>query len=154
MSFRRVGRLGTAGALAAAAFGASVVFTPSSASAAVDWQCHGTAVKRCAAVYWDRTADTYAARAKIIDVAGGGSYQVKVTNVKLRRFNGDGFITVRSADDYDGWHDTQDSAGTTAVDPCRWPTNSFVVVATFNWRGASAGQETWKPNMSWGHACN
>ncbi|CCK29432.1 putative secreted protein [Streptomyces davaonensis JCM 4913] len=153
MGLKRVGRLGTAGALVAAAFGASVVFTPASASAAVDWQCHGTAVKRCAVVYWDRTNDTYKARAKIVDVEGGRSYQVKVTNVKLRRFNGEGWITVRSADDYDGWHDTQDTAGTSAVDPCRWPTNSFGAVATFSWRGASTGQETWSPDTAWGHAC-
>ncbi|WP_326685781.1 MULTISPECIES: hypothetical protein [unclassified Streptomyces] len=154
MRLKRVGRLGTTGALVAAAFGASIVFTPSSASAASDWKCHGTAVKRCATVWWDETADTYRARAKITDAAGGGTYKVAVSNVKLQRTSGADLITVRTARDDDGWHDTEDLAGTTTIDPCTWPRESFRVVATFSWKGTGSGKETWRPNNSWGHLCD
>jgi hypothetical protein len=155
MRFKRVGRFGTIGALVAAALGASIVFTPSSASAASEWKCYGTQVKRCATVWWDETDDTYRARAKITDVAGGGSFQVAVTDVKLRRSNGTGgYVTLRSTDDHDGWHDTQDLAATTAVDPCNFPRLSYTVVATFRWRGADSGQRTWSPDMAWTHYCD
>ncbi|MFI6119420.1 hypothetical protein ACIBCU_06135 [Streptomyces sp. NPDC051064] len=154
MRFKRVGRFGTTGALVAASLGASIVLTPSSASAESAWECYGTQVKRCAAVWWDETADTYRARAKITDVAGGGSYQVKVTDVKLQRFSGSGWVTLRTAADGDGWKDTEDLAGTTTVDPCRWPTSSFGVVATFSWKGASSGEKTWRPDNSWALLCD
>ncbi|MEV1084995.1 hypothetical protein AB0I98_43425 [Streptomyces sp. NPDC050211] len=153
MRLKRVGRFGTTGALVAAALGASIVFTPSSASAVSEWKCYGTQVKRCATVWWDEAADTYRARAKITDVAGGGSYQVKVTNVKLLRFNGSENVTVRAAADTDGWHATEDWAGTTAVNPCDWD-QSFSVVATFSWRGAASGEKTWSPNTGWSHMCD
>ncbi|MFE7113749.1 hypothetical protein ACFU98_47510 [Streptomyces sp. NPDC057575] len=155
MGLKRAGRFGTAGAVVAGALGASVVITPSSASAASDWHCYGTAVKRCATVWWDEAANTYRARAKITDVAGGGSYQVKVTNVKLQRTSSSGgYVTVRSAKDYDGWHGTEDLAGTSTVNPCAWPGQSFSVVATFSWKGASVGEKTWRPNNAWGHLCS
>ncbi|MCT9075151.1 hypothetical protein [Streptomyces fulvoviolaceus] len=158
MRLKRVGRFGTTGALVAAALGASIVFTPSSASASSDWYCYGTQVKRCATVWWDETADTYRARAKITDVDGGGSYQVKVTDVKLQNFsntaNGWAWVTVRSAKDYDGWHDTADLAATVTVDPCDWPNPTFRPVATFSWKGASSGEKTWSPDTSWGHNCD
>ncbi|TMR88766.1 hypothetical protein [Nonomuraea basaltis] len=146
----------TTGALVAAALGASILITPSPASATSDWvwKCYGTQVKRCATVVWDQTADTFRARAKITDVAGGGSYQVKVTNVKLLRTNRSDYVTVRSAKDYDGWHDTEDSAATVTVDPCSFPGESFTVVATFSWKGASSGEKTWRPNQAWGHLCD
>ncbi|GAA2628520.1 hypothetical protein [Streptomyces vastus] len=144
----------TTGALVAAALGASIVITPSSASAASDWECYGTQVKRCATVWWDETADTFRARAKITDVAGGGSYQVKVTNVKLLRTSSSDWVTVRSAKDYDGWHGTEDLAGTSTVNPCSRPRESFSVVATFSWKGASSGEKTWRPNHAWGHLCD
>lgn len=143
----------TTGALVAAALGASILITPSSASAASDWKCYGTQVKRCATVWWDQTTDTYRARAKITDVAGGGSYQVKVTDVKLLRINKSDYVTVRSAKDHDGWHDTEDSAATVTVDPCS-PEQSYAVVATFSWKGASSGEKTWRPNQAWGHVCD
>ncbi|MEU6676657.1 hypothetical protein [Streptomyces sp. NPDC046853] len=152
MGLKRVGRLATTGALVASALGASIVFTPSSASAASEWQCYGTQVKRCATVWWDEAKDTYRARAKITDVAGGGSYQVKVTNVKLRRFNGDKWVTVRTAADTDGWHGTEDVAATKAIDPCV-SKQSFDVVATFSWKGRSSGEKTWSPDMSWSLLC-
>jgi hypothetical protein len=57
----------TTGALVAAALGAAIVITPSSASAASEWYCYGTQVKRCATVRWDETAGTYRARAKITE---------------------------------------------------------------------------------------
>ncbi|WP_327729555.1 hypothetical protein OG250_27585 [Streptomyces sp. NBC_00487] len=155
MRLRRVGRFGTTGTLVAGALGASIVFTPSSASAESAWECYGTQVKRCAAVWWDETADTYRARAKITDVAGGGSYQVKVTNVKLQRFSIDsGWVTLRTAKDGDGWHGTEDFAGTSSVNPCNWPRQSFGVVATFSWKGAGSGERTWRPNNSWGLVCD
>ncbi|MFI6085633.1 hypothetical protein ACIBBB_32530 [Streptomyces sp. NPDC051217] len=153
MRLKHVGRFGTTGALVAAAFGASIVFTPVSASADSDWKCYGTGVKRCATVWWDETAGTYRARAKITDVAGGGSYEVKVTNVKLERTSGGDLITVRTAADTDGWHDTEDLAGTTTVGPCNWPGESLRVVATFSWKGAGTGEKTWRPNHSWGQVC-
>ncbi|MFH8754732.1 hypothetical protein [Streptomyces atroolivaceus] len=153
MRFRRVGRLGTTGALTAAALGASIVFIPSSASAASDWKCYGTAVKRCATVWWDQAADTFRAQAKITDVAGGAAYQVKVIDVKLQRTDKAEYVTVRSTADHDGWHDTEDLANTTTVDPCSWKGESFSVVATFSWKGASSGEKTWRPNQAWGHLC-
>ncbi|MFD6277532.1 hypothetical protein ACFWFI_18465 [Streptomyces sp. NPDC060209] len=155
MRYKRVRRLGTTGALVAAALGTSIVFTPSSASAAGDWWCYGAQVKRCVTVWWDETADTYRARAKITDVAGGGSYQVKVNNVKLQRTSSTGgYVTLRSTTDNDGWHDAEDLAGTTTVNPCAWPQQSFSVVATFSWKGASSGVKTWRPNNAWGHLCD
>ena len=153
MRLKRVGRFGTTGALVAAALGASIVFTPSSASAASEWECYGTQVKRCATVWWDQTADTYRARAKITDVAGGSSYQVKVTNVKLLTTTSSDWVTVRSTKDYDGWHGTEDSAATVTVNTCNWPQQPFAVVATFSWKGASSGEKTWRPNHSWGNPC-
>lgn len=57
------------------------------------------------------------------------------------------------ADD-DGWHDTEDLAATTTVDPCNFPRQSYSVVATFHLRGASTSQETWRPKNSWGHLCD
>lgn len=158
MRLKRVGRFGTTGALVGAALGASIVFTPSSASAASEWECYGTQVKRCATVWWDHTAHTYRARAKITDVDGGSSYQVKVTNVKLQNYgntaDGWAWVTVRSAKDYDGWHDTEDLAATVTVDPCDWSNPSFRVVATFSWKGASSGEKTWHPEQSWGVLCD
>lgn len=155
MRLTRAVRSGAVGALVTAAFGTSVLFTPASASADSEWECHGTAVKRCATVWWDQSAGTYKARAKITDVAGGGSYQVKVTDVTLQRFDGTRWVTVRHADDHDGWHGTEDLAGTSTVEPCAtWPNQSYGVVATFNWRGASSGQETWRPNTGWSLMCD
>ena len=154
MRLKAVRRFGTAGAVIAAAAGALTVFVPSSASAASDWWCHGTAVQRCATVWWDETADTYRARAKITDVDGGGDYEVRVVDVKLQRTSDSGaWVTLRTNTDGDGWHATEDWAGTTTVDPCDYPRQSYSVVATFYWRGASAGQETWRPNNAWGHLC-
>jgi hypothetical protein len=155
MRLKRVARLGTTGALVAAALGASIVVTPTSASAESVWECYGTAVKRCAAVWWDETADTYRARAKITDVAGGAAYQVKVIDVKLLRFSSaHEWVTMRTSADHDGWHDTQDLAGTTTVNPCSWPRSSFTVQATFSWKGASSGEKTWRPNNSWALLCD
>ncbi|MGW6269192.1 hypothetical protein [Streptomyces sp. NPDC055060] len=153
MGLKRVGRLSTTGALVTAALGASIVFTPSSASAASEWQCSGTQVKRCATVWWDEANDTYRARAKITDVAGGGSYQVAVTNVKLRRYDGEKWVTVRTSADSDGWHGTEDAAATTTIDPCV-SKQSFDVVATFRWKGTSSGTKTWNPNMGWSLLCS
>lgn len=154
MRLRVVRRFGTVGAVIAAVVGALVVFVPSSASADSDWFCHGTAVKRCATVWWDETSDTYRARAKITDVAGGGNYEVRVINVKLQRTSDSGtLVTLRTKTDGDGWHDVEDLAGTTTVDPCAYPRQSYSVVATFYWRGASTGQETWRPNNAWALLC-
>lgn len=65
--------------------GALIVFVPSSASAAKRLVVPRHRGKRCATVWWDESADTFRARAKITDVAGGGNYEVRVTNVKLQR---------------------------------------------------------------------
>jgi len=138
----------------AAVLGAPFVVVPSSASAAEDWWCHGTAVERCATVSWDRSNDTFRARTKITDADGGGNYEVRVVEVKLQRTRGADLVTVRNADDYDGWHDVQDLAGTTAIDPCSVPGQSYRVVATFSWRGASTGRETWSPSNTWGFLCD
>ncbi|MGW6024258.1 hypothetical protein [Streptomyces sp. NPDC055099] len=156
MRLKQLGRIGTAGGLTVAAVGASIVFSPSMASADSAWECYGKQVKRCATVWWDREADTYRARAKITDVAGGGNYTVAVNDVKLLRFNGTTTLTVKSAKDADGWHGTQDLAGTSSVNPCRWPKNSFQVQAKFTWKkkGGTASTKTWRPEMGWGHACN
>ncbi|MCX5412324.1 hypothetical protein [Streptomyces sp. NBC_00059] len=154
MKLKRVGRSGSVVALVAASLGASIVLTPASASADSAWWCYGTQVKRCATVWWDDATDTYQARAKITDVAGGNNYSVKVTNVKLQRFNGSGWVTVKSKQDYDGWFATEDSAATAKVDPCAWPTNSFGVVATFSYKGASSGETTWRPGNSWAMLCD
>ncbi len=155
MRLKRVGRFGTVGGLVAAALGSSIVFTPSSASADSDWWCYGTQVERCATVWWDQTTDTFEARAMITDVAGGGSFEVTVTDVQLQRTDGSnpGFVTLRSADDHDGWHDTEDSAATSAVDPCNFPRQSYSVVATFRWRGADSGEKTWRPDNVWSLLC-
>ncbi|MGP3966548.1 hypothetical protein [Streptomyces sp. 6N223] len=137
----------TTGALVAAALGASIVLTPTPASAGIAWTCYGSQVKRCAAVSWDNTTGYLQARAKIIDVAGGGSYQVKVTNVKLLRTDGTGgWVTLRHAADTDGWHGTEDKASTTSVEPCNFPEQSYSAVATFSWRGAGSGEKTWNPS--------
>lgn len=97
MRLKGVRRSGIVGAVIAAAVGALIVFVPSSASADSDWWCFGTQVKRCATVWWDETADTYQARAKITDVAGGGAYGVRVTDVKLQRTDGGaGYVTLRT----------------------------------------------------------
>lgn len=154
MRLEVVRRFGLVGAVIAAVAGALIVFVPSSASADSEWWCHGTAVKRCATVWWDESADTYRARAKITDVAGGGNYEVRVIDVKLQRTSDSGsWVTLRTKADGDGWHDVEDLAGTTTVDPCNYPRQSYSVVATFYWRGASSGQETWRPNNAWGHLC-
>ncbi|QHY96937.1 hypothetical protein SSPS47_17665 [Streptomyces sp. S4.7] len=152
MKFKRARRFGTTGALVAAAFGSSIVFTPASASAESEWVCYGTQVKRCATVWWNEATGTYHARAKITDVAGGGNYEVKVTNVKLQRFDGDRMVTVRTKADTDGWHATEDVALTASVDPCVWD-QSFKVLATFSWRGASSGEKTWRPDTGWSLMC-
>jgi hypothetical protein len=94
------------------------------------------------------------ARAKITDADGGGEYGVRVTDVKLLRTSDNGgLVTVRHAADGDSWHDVEDLAATTAVDPCLHPNQSYGVVATFSWRGASTGQETWRPGNSWVLLC-
>ena len=139
--------LRTTGALVAAALGASIALIPSPASAGIAWSCYGTQVKRCAAVSWDNTTGDLRAEAKITDVAGGGSYQVKVTNVKLLRADGTGgWVTMRHAADYDGWHGTEDKASTTYLEDCNFEGQTFNVVATFSWRGASSGERTWHPS--------
>jgi hypothetical protein len=143
----------TTGALVAAALGASIVLIPTPASADSDWRCYGTQVRRCATVYWDQAADTFRARAKITDAAGGGSFQVKVTNVKLQRAVSGDYVTVRTAADTDGWHGTEDRASTTSVDPCN-PRHTYSVVATFSWRGADSGERTWRPDAGWLLSCN
>ena len=150
MGLKRAGRFGTVGALVAGTLGASIVLTPASASAESAWECYGTAVKRCAAVWWDETADTYRARAKITDVAGGAAYQVKVTNVKLERYPAGKRVTMRTAQDYDGWHGTGDSATTSSINACKYPHDSYRVVATFSWKKGKASEDrTWRPDMSW-----
>ena len=154
MRLKDVRRFGAAGAVIAALAAALIVVVPSTAAADSEWWCHGTAVKRCATVWWDDTADTYRARAKVTDVAGGGNYEVRVVDVKLQRTStAGGLVTVRTKADGDGWHDTEDLAGTTTVDPCNYPKQSYGVVATFYWRGAGTGHETWRPNHSWGMLC-
>jgi hypothetical protein len=153
MRLKRVRRFGVAGVVVAAATTALVVSVPSTASAAGDWKCFGTAVKRCATVWWDEAADTYQARAKITDVAGGRDYEVKVTNVKLLRTNKAEWVTVRTNADTDGWHATEDSAGTSTVDPCSYPGQSYSVEATFSWRDGNSGEDVWRPSHSWGHLC-
>jgi hypothetical protein len=150
MRLKAVRRFGVLGAVVAGA----LTVVPSTAVADSDWWCHGTAVERCATVWWDETADTFRARAKITDVAGGGNYEVRVIDVKLQRTSDSGYVTLRTATDGDGWHDVEDLAGTTTVDPCNYPRQSYSVVATFYWRGASAGQETWRPNNAWGMLCS
>jgi hypothetical protein len=50
---------------------------------------------------------------------------------------------LRHAADTDGWHGTEDKAGTTSIEPCNFPEQSYSVVATFSWRGASSGEKTW-----------
>lgn len=146
---------GGVSAVIAAVVGALIVFVPSSASAASDWWCHGTAVERCATVWWDEAADTFRGRAKITDVDGGGNYEVRVIDVKLQRTSSSGaWVTVRIAADGDGWHATEDLAGTSTVDPCDYPGQGFSVVATFYWRGATSGQKTWRPSNAWGHLCD
>ncbi|MEV4998512.1 hypothetical protein ACFVTT_10295 [Streptomyces niveus] len=152
MKFKRMSRFGTTGALVAAAFASSIVLTPATASADSDWKCYGKQVKRCVTVLWDQDADTYQGRAKITDVAGGGNYNVKVNNVKLQRFNGTKWVNVRTKADNDGWHATEDLAGTATVDPCL-SKQAFRVVATFGWRGAGSGDKTWSPDWSWVHMC-
>jgi hypothetical protein len=151
MRLKAVRQFGFVGAV----LGALIVFVPSSASAASDWWCHGTAVKRCATVWWDEPADSFRARAKITDVAGGGNYEVRVINVKLQRTDRGGpFVTLRTKADGDGWHDIEDLAGTSAINPCDNLHESYSVVATFYWRGATSGQETWRPNNAWGYLCD
>lgn len=147
-------RFGVASAMITAVVGALLVFVPSSASAASDWMCKGIVVKRCAYVMWDRTDDTYQARARVTDVAGGGDSDVLVIDVKLQRSNGTGgWVTLRTKADRDGWHGTEDVANTSSVDPCNYPRQSYRVVATYHWRGAANGSETWSPDMSWTHQC-
>ncbi|WP_326766511.1 hypothetical protein OG978_19835 [Streptomyces sp. NBC_01591] len=150
MRLKRVGRMGATGGLVAAALATSIVITPSSASAADSWQCYGKQVKRCATVSWDNASKTFRAKAKITDVAGGGNYQVKVTNVKLERYPAGKRVTMRTTKDYDGWHSTGDSAATSAIDACKYPHDSYKVVATFSWKKGSASEnKTWRPDMSW-----
>jgi hypothetical protein len=134
----------TTGALVVAALVASIVLIPSPASAGIAWDCYGTQVKRCAAVEWSNTTGDLRGRAKIVDVAGGGSYQVKVTDVRLVRTDGSGgYVTLRHSADTDGWHGTEDKASTTSVEECNFPRQTYSVVATFSWRGASSGERTW-----------
>lgn len=155
MRLDAVRRFGVVGAAAAAVASALTISVPSQAAADSDWWCHGTAVKRCATVWWDETNDTFSARAKITDVAGGGNYEVRVVDVKLQRTDYSGeYVTLRTKADTDGWHDVEDSAATSTVDPCNYPKQSTVVVATFAWRGATTGQETWRPNNAWGMLCD
>ncbi|MBK1787426.1 hypothetical protein [Prauserella cavernicola] len=154
MRSKRLRRAGTSGALVAAALGTSMVVAPASASAVSEWKCYGTQVERCATVWWDEAEDTYRARAKITDMPGGGAYEVKVTNVKLINFDGDRLVTVKSKQDYDGWHDTEDLAGTATVDPCDYGNPSFEVKATFSWRGAGSGEKTWSPDQGWSMFCD
>ncbi|RII20731.1 hypothetical protein DSC45_02705 [Streptomyces sp. YIM 130001] len=155
MRLKRVGRLGTAAAVVASALGASIILNPSTASAESAWECYGKAVKRCATVWWDEAADTYRARAKITDVAGGANYSVKVTDVKLQNFNGTKWVTVRTKKDNDGWHATQDLAGTNTVDPCKYKNASFGVVAKFSWKkGSKVSNKTWRPDTGWAMMCD
>lgn len=154
MRLRGVRRFGIVGAMVAAVVGALIVFVPSTAAAESEWKCHGTAVVRCATVWWDEAVDTYRARAKVTDAAGGGNYEVRVIDVKLQRTDGNGgYVTLRTKADGDGWHAVEDLAGTTTVDPCNYPNQSYSVVATFYWRGATTGQETWRPNNGWSLLC-
>ena len=71
--------------------------------------------------------------------------------MKLLRTSGSDWVTVRSATDRDGWRRTEDLAGTTTVGTCDFPRQSYSVVATFSWKGASSGEKTWRPNQAWGH---
>lgn len=150
MKLKHVGRVGATGGLVAAALATSVVIAPSSASAADSWQCYGKEVRRCATVSWDNASKTFRAKAKITDVAGGGDYQVKVTDVKLERYPAGKRVTMRTAQDYDGWHGTGDSATTGSINACKYPHDSYRVVATFSWKKGKASEDrTWRPDMSW-----
>jgi len=124
------------------------------AQAAVSWECTGKAVKRCTAIYWDRSTDRFQGRARIVDADGGTNYRVRVKDITVVRFNGSGYVKVRSAGDYDGWSGRVDRGRTRYFNPCRWPTNTFEVRATFSWR-TPAGVTTrrWGPPSAWGGPC-
>lgn len=81
---------------------------------------------------------------------GSGNYSVKVTNVKLERYPAGKRVTMRTTKDYDGWHSTGDSAATSSVSACKYPHDSWRVVATFSWRKGTASEDNaWRPDMSW-----
>jgi hypothetical protein len=126
------------------------------APAGASERCVGTAVKRCVEIYWDTASDTYQARASITDTAGGGNYAVKVSRLQMLRTtpsNPDGTVMdTYSANDYDGWFWTEDTARGQRFDPCRWPNSGFRAKAYFEWKGDSQGSD-WVYLWPHGHDC-
>lgn len=146
MRLNRVRRFGSIGVVVTLVLGALVALAPS-ASAAYPWICHGKAIERCVTVGYDAERGTYKGRARITDVAGGGDFRVWVRDVQLLYVTGPGdYEVVRSSADRDGSFDVKDVAATGAVNPCNWTDPTFRVRATFFWRGAADGHETYNPD--------
>ena len=133
--------------VAALAAAPLLVAAPADASAI---RCRGTEVRRCVNVVWDRTNDTYYAKAWVVDRDGSPNYSVKVTNLRLRTYDGTYHLQRRAADD-DGWFAVRDDARTRAVDPCI-SRDTFYATADFAWRGAGAGTQT-VTSIGTGHTC-
>lgn len=117
--------------------------------------CVGKQVRRCINVYWNRTNDTYQARATIIDTAGGGNYRVSTNRVKLQWYNPSKgrYVTIRSRGDFDGWHASQDHARTTRIDPCNRKNQAYRARAFFQWEGPSPASH-WRTSGAFGHLCD
>ena len=83
-----------------------------------------------------RSTSRFQGRAKIVDADGGTNYRVRVKDIKVVRFNGNGngYVKVRSAGDHDGWFGRVDRGRTRFFNPCQWPTHTFEVRATFSWK--------------------
>lgn len=145
-------RLRTAAVVAA---GSLVLVGGSAPAARASDVCEGSQVVRCISVYWDRTSDTYQARASIKDAAGGDNYTVAVNQLRLQRWDSANarWVTIPagSLSDYDGWFGTSDYATGNRVSPCQY--RSYRAVAYFQWDGPSPGSR-WISTGGYGHNCS
>ena len=108
--------------------------------------------RMCVDTYWPVGSAYYHGKASVRDVAGGPNLAVKVTRILLQHYTGSRWVTVRAANDYDGWHSTTDTGLTQRIRPCNKTNPVFRTVATFEWRGGQAGSRTLVGGVH-GHSC-
>lgn len=101
--------------------------------------CDGVEVPRCVSIVLQPSG--FAARATIRDATGGRNFEVSVNNVRLQAYTTDGWRTITSTGDYDGWHLTSD-AGTAGYLTCNSGSATIRAVAYVQYRGAESNGYT------------
>lgn len=74
------------------------------------------------------------AKASITDLDGGTDYDVRANNIRLQRWDGDSWVTIKQADDFDGWHDVSDAARSPQAGLCAWPNQRIRAAVEFSYR--------------------